>query len=78
MVDRSPIPIYSGRKQVGRATSTGWSPGLKKMIALASVDRDHEAVGSKLQIEWSVEGERGRVPARVVELPFLDLERKRS
>ena len=78
VVDRSPIPIYSGRKQVGRATSTGWSPSLKKMIALASVDRDHEAVGSKLQIEWSVEGERGRVPATVVELPFLDLERKRS
>ena len=40
--------------------------------------RDHEAVGSRLQIEWSVEGERGRIPARVVELPFLDLERKRS
>ncbi len=78
VVDRSPIPIYSGRKQVGRATSTGWSPSLKKMIALASVDRDHEAVGSKLQIEWSVEGERGRIPATVVELPFLDLERKRS
>ena len=78
VVDRSPIPIYAGRRQVGRATSTGWSPTLKKMIALASLDRDHEPVGTRLQIEWSVEGERGRIPARVVELPFLDLERKRS
>jgi ubiquinol-cytochrome c reductase cytochrome c subunit len=31
-----------------------------------------------LEIEWSVEGERGRVDARVVDLPFLDLERRRA
>jgi hypothetical protein len=35
-------------------------------------------VGTKLQVEWSVEGRRGRVTARVVELPFLDLPRKRE
>jgi hypothetical protein len=29
-------------------------------------------------VEWSVEGERGKVAATVVPLPFLDLERKRS
>jgi hypothetical protein len=29
-------------------------------------------------VEWSVEGERGLVGATVVELPFLDLERKRA
>jgi hypothetical protein len=29
-------------------------------------------------VEWTVEGERGRVPATVVPTPFLDLERKRS
>lgn len=78
VVDRSPIPIFAGRKQIGRATSTGWSPTLKKMIALASVDPEHEAVGTRFKIEWTVEGERGKVPARVVELPFLDLERKRA
>ena len=58
----SPIPIYAGRRQVGRATSTGWSPTLKKMIALASLDRRPRAGRhAASQIEWSVEGERGRV-----------------
>jgi len=38
----------------------------------------HERVGTKLQVEWTVEGRRGRVSATVVELPFLDLERKRA
>jgi len=29
-------------------------------------------------VEWTVEGRRGRVPAVVTALPFLDLERKRA
>ncbi|MFI5106782.1 MAG: aminomethyltransferase family protein, partial [Terriglobales bacterium] len=32
------VPVYLGGKQVGKATSTTWSPLLKKMIAMASVD----------------------------------------
>src|SRR5437868_1841342 len=31
------VPVYRGRTQVGKATSTTWSPTLKKMIALGSV-----------------------------------------
>jgi aminomethyltransferase len=77
-VDRSPVPVFAGGRQVGRATSHGWSPILKQAIALASVPPAHEAVGTKLAVEWSVEGRRGRVGATVVELPFLDLERKRA
>src|SRR6266536_847101 len=30
---RVPVPVYSGDKQVGKATTTSWSPTLKKMIA---------------------------------------------
>jgi aminomethyltransferase len=77
VVDRSPRPIFLGGRQVGRATSVGWSPILKQAIALASVPPSLEATGSKVDVEWTVEGRRGRVPASVVELPFLDLERKR-
>jgi aminomethyltransferase len=77
-VDRSPVPVFAGGRQVGRATSHGWSPILKQAIALASVPPAYEPVGSKLSVEWSVEGRRGRVGAVVVELPFLDLERKRA
>jgi hypothetical protein len=38
----------------------------------------HERIGATLQVEWTVEGRRGRVAAAVVELPFLDLPRKRA
>jgi hypothetical protein len=38
----------------------------------------HARVGARLQVEWTVEGRRGRVNGTVVELPFLDLERKRA
>jgi aminomethyltransferase len=77
-VDRSPVPVFAGARQVGRATSHGWSPILKQAIALASVPPQYEAAGSHLAVEWTVEGRRGRVGATVVELPFLDLERKRA
>jgi len=76
-VSRDPIPIYYAGGQVGRATSTCWSPSLKKMIALASLGPGLRP-DAPLEIEWSVEGERGRVGARIVPLPFLDLERRRT
>ncbi len=77
-VDRSPVPVFAGGRQVGRATSHGWSPILKQAIALASVSPQHEELGTALSVEWTVEGRRGRVGATVVEMPFLDLERKRA
>jgi aminomethyltransferase len=77
-VDRAPVPVFAGGRQVGRATSHGWSPILKQAIALASVPPQHEAVGTALSVEWTVEGRRGRVAATVVDTPFLDLPRKRA
>jgi aminomethyltransferase len=77
-VDRSWRPVFVGGRQVGHATSVGWSPILKQAIALASVPPSHEAPASKVDVEWTVEGRRGRVEATVVPLPFLDLERKRT
>ncbi len=79
-VDRSSVPVFAerGGAQVGKVTSLGWSPILKQAIALASVPPSYEPVGSRVEVEWTVEGRRGRVPARVVQLPFLDLERKRA
>jgi aminomethyltransferase len=75
---RAHVPVYSGGRQVGRATSGTWSPTLKKHLALASVDATHEPPGSRLQLEWTVEGRRGRVGATVVPLPFFDPPRKRA
>ena len=78
-IDRSPVPVFApgGSRQIGKLTSHGWSPILKRAIGLASVQAAAEAAGTKLQVEWTVEGRRGRVDATVVPLPFLDLDRKR-
>jgi len=79
VVDRSAIPLFdTGGHQVGRITSHGWSPILKKPIALASVPPAYERPGSSLMAEWTVEARRGRVGATVVPTPFLDLPRKRA
>jgi aminomethyltransferase len=78
MVHRDPVPVYASGRQVGRATSIVWGPTIKKMIGFGSVPPAMSSPGTRLQVEWSVEGERGRVPATVVELPFLDLPRKRA
>jgi aminomethyltransferase len=78
MVHRDPVPVFREGKQVGRATSITWGPTIKKMIGYDSVDASLEKVGTRLSVEWTVEGERGKVGATVVPLPFLDLERKRT
>jgi aminomethyltransferase len=78
MVDRTPVPVFKEGRQVGRATSITWGPTIKKMVGFGSVDKALEAPGTRLSVEWSVEGERGKVAASVVPMPFLDLARKRS
>jgi aminomethyltransferase len=70
------VPVYSGSKQVGKATSTTWSPLLKKMIALASIESDHSRVGNQLQMEITIEGIRLKVGATVVKTPFFSPARK--
>ena len=79
-VNRSAVPAFgsNGTRRVGKVTSLGWSPILKQAIGLASVSPSYEAPGSRLNVEWTVEGHRGRVGATVVPLPFLDLPRKRG
>ena len=76
MASRVAVPVYRGGIQVGKATSTTWSPILKKMIALASVAHDCAESGTNLQIELTVEAVRHKVPAVVVALPFFNPLRK--
>ena len=75
---RIPVPVYLGRRQVGRVTSMTWSPTLKQAIALASVAAAHARPGTRVEAEWTVEARRGRVEATVVDLPFFDPPRKRA
>ena len=73
---RVAVPVYKVGRQVGRATTTTWSPILKKMIALATVAAPHTAPGTELECEVTVEAVRHRVPATVVKTPFFNPPRK--
>ena len=73
---RVAVPVYRGGRQVGKATSTTWSPTLKRMIALASVGRDSATQGITLNMELTVEAARKTVSAKVVALPFFNPPRK--
>ncbi len=75
---RVPVPLYARARQIGKATSTTWSPTLKKVVALASVAADQSKLGTRIEVEWTVEARRSRVPATVVELPFFNPARKTS
>jgi aminomethyltransferase len=73
---RQAVPVYLAGRQIGKATSTTWSPVLKKMIALASVETAHSRVGTKLQMEITIEAVRQKITARVAKLPFFQPARK--
>lgn len=70
------VPIFKDEGQIGKATSTTWSPTLKKMIALASLEAAHAKVGTRVEMEMTVEAVRHKVGARVSELPFFNPPRK--
>jgi aminomethyltransferase len=73
---RIAVPVYRDGTQVGKATSTTWSPVLKKMIALATVEKDAASVGTRVQIEVTVEAVRHRASATVTPTPFFNPPRK--
>ena len=75
---RASVPVYRDSVQVGKATSTTWSPTLKKLIALASVTSDAAVVGTRLGMEFTVDHQRKQVGVTVAKLPFFDPPRKRS
>jgi aminomethyltransferase len=73
---RVAVPVYSGEKQVGKATTTSWSPILKKMIALASIETEHSKPGTSLQMEVTIEAVRLKTNVKVAALPFFNPPRK--
>src|SRR5579864_395009 len=73
---RVAVPVYSGEKQVGKATTTSWSPTLKKMIVLASLETEHSKPGTALQMEITIEAMRLKTNVKVTQLPFFNPPRK--
>jgi aminomethyltransferase len=73
---RTPVPVRDGERQVGRATTTTWSPTLKRLIAIACIDAPRYVEGTRLRFEISVEGTRHFVGATVVSMPFFNPPQK--
>lgn len=76
IASRVAVPVFSNGRQIGKATSTAWSPVLKRLVALATVTRDFAKPGSKIEIEMTVEAVRHRVSAQVVKTPFYNPKQK--
>ena len=76
IASRVAVPVFKQGVQVGKATSSTWSPTLKRMIALATLNRDCTKPGTRLQFEITVEAKRLLVGARVVKTPFFNPKRK--
>lgn len=77
---RASIPLYDpgSHKQVGYASSSCWSPLLKRYIALAHVEAAHAVPGAPILMEATVEHQRKLVEGNVRKLPFFSPERKRA
>ena len=73
---RVAVPVRAGGRQVGRMTSSTWSPVLKKMIGLATIDAPHAIAGARVEVEHTIDGVRHFVGATVVDTPFFNPRRK--
>jgi len=76
IASRVAVPVFKEGAQVGKATSSTWSPTLKKMIALATIKREFTRPGTRVQFEITVEAVRHQVHATVVKTPFFNPKRK--
>ncbi len=59
--------VFAGDRQIGRVTSGGFSPTLGYPIAMAYINADHAADGTRLQIEVRSK----RLDAQVAPMPFV-------
>ena len=78
MAVRGSLPIMVGNVQVGYASTSTWSPLLKKYIALAHLQKPYFEVGTDVRMEITVEHHRQHTPAKVVKLPFYEPEWKKK
>ncbi len=72
MAVRASLPICKAGQQVGYASTSTWSPVLKKYVALAHLRMPFSEPGTQVTIEITVEHHRRQANARVVPLPFYE------
>jgi aminomethyltransferase len=78
MAVRASLPVLVGNVQVGYASTSTWSPLLKKYIALAHLQKPYYETGTNVRMEITVEHHRQHAPAKVVRLPFYEPEWKKK
>jgi aminomethyltransferase len=78
MAVRGSLPVLKDGRQVGYASTSTWSPVLKKYIALVHLQRPHYEPGTRLEMEITVEHHRRHAPGTVVALPFYEPEWKKK
>jgi aminomethyltransferase len=78
MAVRGSLPVMHEGKQVGYASTSTWSPVLKKYIALVHLQAPYFAPGTQLAMEVTVEHKRLHAPGKVVKLPFYEPEWKKK
>ena len=76
VASRTAVPVRRDGRQIGRATTTAWSPTLKRLLALATIDAPYFAEGTRVEVEVTVEAVRHFVGATVVKTPFFNPSRK--
>ena len=69
--------VYAGERQIGEVTSATRSPFLGHGIAMARLAVEHAETGHALQVGM-MDGHMKRLPARVTDIPFVDLKRERA
>lgn len=75
---RASLPVMKDQVQVGYASTSTWSPLLKKYIALAHLGQPHYELGTQVEMEITVQHQRKHAPAKVVKLPFYEPEWKKK
>jgi aminomethyltransferase len=78
MAVRGSLPVLHDGRQVGYASTSTWSPVLKKYIALVHLQRPYYEPGTRVSLEITVEHHRRHAPGTVVSLPFYEPEWKRK
>ena len=78
MAVRGSLPVMKDGQQVGYASTSTWSPVLKKYIALVHLQRPHYEPGTRVSLEITVEHHRRYAPGSVVPLPFYEPEWKKK
>ena len=70
-----PLTVMKDDRKIGRATSIAWSPTIQTVIAFGHLEKEYCEPGTDVTVEFYVKDKAGRVNAKVVNLPFIDLQR---